>query len=144
MSTVQEALIAELLGDVGALHDRIKELPDELESAVAPSLGKLVLATKKIESTIAQLGDAQIISIQRFTAMEKVDLRGAMTAAAKTVAGEALENAARALLVAASSHENAIEQGKQQTTNIFLVAVLCGFLGSLVGGASIYALYLPT
>lgn len=140
MSTVQDALIAELLGDVGTLHDRIKELPDELEGAVAPSLGKLVLATKKIESTIAQLGDAQTISIQRFTAMEKIEFREAMTTAAKTIAGEALDGAARALQVAAANHDNAMKQEKQQTTKLILVAVLCGFLGSLVGGAGIYAL----
>lgn len=139
MSTVQDALIAELLGDVGSLHDRIKELPRELEEAVVPTVGKLVLAAKKIENTISQLGDAQVVSIQRFTAMEKIEFREAMTTAAKTIAGEALDGAARALQVAAANHDNAMKQEKKQTTKLVLVAVLCGFLGSLAGGVGTYA-----
>lgn len=140
MSTVQDALIAELLGDVGALHDRIKELPDELERAVAPSLGKLVLATKKIETTITQLGDAQIISIQRFTAMEKIELREAMKSAAKGIVGETLDNAARALQASAGAHDKAINDSKQQNARLILVAVLCSVIAATVVGAGMYAL----
>lgn len=140
MSTVQDALIAELLGDVGSLHDRIKELPDELEGAVAPSLGKLVLATKKIESTIAQLGDAQITSIQRFTAMEKIELREAMKSAAKEIVGETLDNTARALHASARAHDKAINDSKQQNTRLITVSVLCSFITAIVVGAGMYAL----
>lgn len=65
---------------------------------------------------IAELAEAQKVSIQQFTATEKVEFRGAMTTAAKTIAGEALENAARALQVAASSHDNAMKQEKTFVT----------------------------
>ncbi|BAP87336.1 uncharacterized protein E1O_02050 [Burkholderiales bacterium GJ-E10] len=40
-STALEALTAELLGDVGELHDKIKELPRELQGAVDPSINAL-------------------------------------------------------------------------------------------------------
>ena len=140
MSTVQDALIAELLGDVGALHDRIKELPSEVEEAVVPTIGKLVLATKKIESTIAQLGDAQIISIQRFTAMEKIELREAMKSAAKELVGETLDKAAQALQASAGTHNKAINDGKQQNARLIMVAVLCGLITALVVGGGMYAL----
>lgn len=140
MSTVQDALIAELLGDVGALHDRIKKLPDDLEGAVAPTIGKLVLATKKIETTIAQLGDAQIISIQRFTTMEKIELREAVKSAAKEIVGETLDHAARALQASAGAHDKAINDSRQQNARLIMVAVLCSFITSLVVGGGMYAL----
>lgn len=139
-STAQEVLIAELLGDVGNLHDRIKELPGELEGAVAPTIGKLVLATKKIESTIAQLGDTQINSIQRFTAMEKIEFREAMKSAAKEIVGETLDHAARALLASAATHDNAIKHTKQQAARLIMVAVGCSVITAVVVGAGMYAL----
>lgn len=37
-STPQEALIAELLGDVGKLNDAIKKLPDGLKKSVEPTV----------------------------------------------------------------------------------------------------------
>ena len=50
-STAQEALIAELLGDVGKLHDQIKALPDALKASVAPTIGALVLASREAKAT---------------------------------------------------------------------------------------------
>ena len=38
-NTAQEVLIAELLGDVGRLHDQIKALPEGLKTSLAPALG---------------------------------------------------------------------------------------------------------
>lgn len=140
MSTVQDALIAELLGDVGALHDRIKELPSELEEAVVPTVGKLVLAAKKIESTIAQLGDTQIRSIQRFAAMEKIELREAMKSAAMEIVGETLDHAARALQASAATHDNAIKQNKQQNARIVMVSVLCSVITAIVVAGGMFAL----
>lgn len=143
MSTVQDALIAELLGDVGKLHDRIKELPDDLEASVAPSLGKLVLATKKVETTITQLGEAQKASIQRFTAMEKIDFRETMKAAAEGIVGNALDNAVRALQVSAAAHDNAMKLSQQENARLILIAGLCSVITAIVVGAGMYS-YLLT
>jgi len=140
MSTVQDALIAELLGDVGALHDRLKELPSELEEAVVPTVGKLVLAAKKIESTISQLGDAQVVSIQRFTAMEKIEFREAMKGAAKEIVGETLDHAARALQASAGAHDKAINDSRQQNARLIMVSVLCSVITAIVVGGGMFAL----
>ena len=48
-STNLEALAAELLGDVGILHDRIKELPALLTDSVQQAVEELQTAHKEIE-----------------------------------------------------------------------------------------------
>jgi hypothetical protein len=52
-STAQEALIAELLGDVGKLHDEVKALRESLPAVVA----ELSERTTAIHTAIAGLGD---------------------------------------------------------------------------------------
>lgn len=57
-STNMEALLAELLGDVGRVHDEIKALPDQL----APTLGALVTATEQLQdraNTLSENAKAQ-------------------------------------------------------------------------------------
>jgi len=62
-ATVQEALLAELLGDVGKLHDQIKALPARLEETVQPILKQaeeelpfaLETKTREIEATVAKI-----------------------------------------------------------------------------------------
>jgi uncharacterized phage infection (PIP) family protein YhgE len=56
-STAQEALIAELLGDVGKLHDAIKALPDKLNESVTPTLEAIANATKDANAAINQQAD---------------------------------------------------------------------------------------
>lgn len=48
-STALEALTAELLGDVGLLHDRIKSLPIELDAYVQQAKEELEVAVREIE-----------------------------------------------------------------------------------------------
>lgn len=135
-----ENLVGQVVAEGKKMRLAVTAVPELVRSQVAPELGQLAMATTEAKAAIAELAEAQKVSIQQFTATEKVDFREAMTTAAKTIAGEALDNAARALQVAAAKHDNAIKQEKQHATKFVLVAVLCGFLGSLVGGAGIYAL----
>jgi len=135
-----ELLVGQVVNEGKKMRQAVNAVPELVRSQVAPELGKLAMATTEAKAVIAELAEAQKVSIQQFTATEKVEFRGAMATAAKTIAGEALDGAMRALQVAASAHDNAMKQGKQQTSNLVMVAVLCGFLGSLVGGAGIYAL----
>lgn len=50
VATAQEALIAELLGDVGKLHDDIKALPESLQAGLAPLMQGLALARLKFDT----------------------------------------------------------------------------------------------
>lgn len=135
-----EILVGQVVNEGKKMRQAVNAVPELVRSQVAPELGKLAMATTEAKAAIAELAEAQKVSIQQFTAAEKVEFRGAMTTAAKTIAGDALDGAVRALQVAASAHDNAMKQETQQTSKIVLVAVLCGFLGSLVGSAGIYAL----
>ncbi|MBW3847030.1 hypothetical protein [Aeromonas hydrophila] len=55
MATSLDALIAELLGDVGKLHDEIKELPSSLEGITSDYLAKLERASALIDDRASHL-----------------------------------------------------------------------------------------
>ena len=140
-STAQEALIAELLGDVGKLHDKIKELPTAMQTAIAPNLGALVAASKEAQATIAQLGEAQRVSIGQFSAAEKVALRDALKAAMREEAGAALSDAVRSLQSSAAAHESAVKAEGRQAVKVMAIAALFGFLGAVSGIAGGYVMF---
>lgn len=50
--TTKEALLAELLGDLGEVHDSIKELPAALSDALKPSFDALAEATRAAQALI--------------------------------------------------------------------------------------------
>ncbi len=68
-ATAQEALIAELLGDVGRLHDHIKALPVALQESVAPSLEAVAVATAEAQQTIDKYAEAQKAMIRQQAAL---------------------------------------------------------------------------
>ena len=130
-NTAQEVLIAELLGDVGKLHDDIKALPGNLEKEVSPALGAILKATEKAHGAIVQLGAAEKASFGNFAAAEKVALRDALKAALRDEAGEALASVARERATSARIHQDAAKGEKVQRWQWIAVA----FAGSLLAGA---------
>ena len=130
-NTAQEVLIAELLGDVGKLHDDIKALPGNLEKEVSPALGAILKATEKAHGAIVQLGAAEKASFGNFAAAEKVALRDSLKAALREEAGEALASVARELAASARIHQDAAKGETRQRWQWIAVA----FAGSLLAGA---------
>lgn len=130
-NTAQEVLIAELLGDVGKLHDDIKALPGNLEKEVSPALGAILKATEKAHGAIVQLGAAGKASFGNFAAAEKVALRDSLKAALREEAGEALASVARELATSARIHQDAAKGETRQRWQWIAVA----FAGSLLAGA---------
>lgn len=130
-NTAQEVLIAELLGDVGKLHDDIKALPGNLEKEVSPALGAILKATEKAHGAIVQLGAAEKASFGNFAAAEKVALRDSLKAALREEAGEALASVARELATSARIHQDAAKGETRQRWQWIAVA----FAGSLLAGA---------
>lgn len=53
--TARDALLIELLGDVGCVHDSIKELPSNLRSSIKESLNIIVEAVGKAEAAAEKL-----------------------------------------------------------------------------------------
>lgn len=130
-NTAQEVLIAELLGDVGRLHDEIKGLPEGLKTSLAPALGAIALASKEAQATIGQLGAAEKASFGNFAAAEKVALRDSLKAAMREDAGEAFASVARVLAASAAAHDKAVKDEKRQRWQWIAVALA----GSLLAGA---------
>lgn len=129
-NTAQEVLIAELLGDVGKLHDDIKALPGNFEKEVSPTLGAILKASKEAQATIGQLGAAEKASFGNFAAAEKVALRDALKASLREEAGEALASVARELAASATALDKAVKEETRQRWQWIAVA----FAGSVVAG----------
>lgn len=70
--TARDALIIELLGDLGSIHDQIKNLPAEIEKAVGGSLTVIADAVEDAEKTTLQL--AQSIDIRKDTVTRDIDI----------------------------------------------------------------------
>lgn len=86
-TTIKEQMLAELLGDVGKLHDTIKDLPDALKTALDSSVGH---AGAKYASDLQQLTQDTKVALTEFierrasatTAMALDEHRKAMQEAA--------------------------------------------------------------
>jgi len=134
----KDALIYDLLGDVGKLHDQIKALPEALKESIAPTLGAVTLATKEAHATIVQLGKAEKAAFGNFTAQEKVALRDSLKAALREEAGAALADVARDLSSSARLHEEAAKAERRQRWQWLAVALAVGLLGGLYGSHLLY------
>ncbi|ERT14910.1 hypothetical protein [Photorhabdus temperata] len=69
--TARDALIIELLGDVGTIHDQIKNLPTEIEQAISGSIKLVADAVEDAENTALKL--AKSIEVQKNTTIKDID-----------------------------------------------------------------------
>ncbi|CDL85522.1 hypothetical protein [Xenorhabdus cabanillasii] len=53
--TARDALIIELLGDLGIVHDKIKDLPEDINKAISGSLNLVAKAVEDAENTASLL-----------------------------------------------------------------------------------------
>lgn len=139
--TTRDALIHELLGDVGRLHDQVKALPDAFKESVAPTLGALALAVKDAKGSIEQASKAEVAAFKNFTAQDKVALRDSLKAAMHDEAGHALDSAARELASAARLHADAAKAEVRQRWQWLAVALAVGLLGGALGFYGSHLLY---
>lgn len=140
-NTAQEVLIAELLGDVGKLHDQVKALPEAFKETVTPTLGALALAVKDAKTSIEQAGKAEKAAFGNFTAQEKVALRDSLKAALREEAGAALADVARELSSSARLHKDAAQAESRQRWQWLAVALAVGLLGGALGFYGSHLLY---
>ena len=71
MRGISDALLTELLGDVGKLHDLIKSLPMSLKKTINPTLSQFSATLKKSQDDLSTLTDEKKTVIQRFADNEK-------------------------------------------------------------------------
>lgn len=144
----RDALIADLLGDLGrvddkitALEQRIDSLPDAFKEAIAPSLGAVTMATKEAQAAIQQAGRTEVATFKNFTAQDKIALRDALKAALREDAGAALADVARDLSSSARLHEEAAKAERRQRWQWLAVALAVGLLGGALGLYGSHLLY---
>ncbi|GJA21163.1 hypothetical protein [Aeromonas caviae] len=144
----RDALIADLLGDLGrvddkitALEQRIDSLPDAFKEAIAPSLGAVTMATKEAQAAIQQAGRTEVAAFKNFTAQDKIALRDALKAALREDAGAALADVARDLSSSARLHEEAAKAERRQRWQWLAVALAVGLLGGALGLYGSHLLY---
>lgn len=113
--TAHEALVAELLGDVGRLHDSIKELPKSL----GPVCGAIVKSTRDAQAVIDAYGEAQEQRLEAFVAQERGSLR---------------EDIKAVLYEVAQRHDDA--HGRWGIWKTILIVFIVAFFGALAGYAS--------
>lgn len=136
-STVQEALVAEMLGDIGLLHEKVERLPDALREATEPALRSIALAVKEAKTTVDGYTKAQRPVIQQITATELAALRNAI----KSEANEALSAAAQSLQASTQAHEASLQANRRQGIMLALVVSLVALMSSGIGVAGGYFLF---
>jgi len=150
-STAQEVLIAELLGDVGRLHDEIKALETRLpalitdaEAQLGGTIGKIVLAAKGLEDSTGRY--KEVISKWTIAKTEEAgkkitkDVEAEIKMAKVVInelAGKALNDAAVALEGVAIEQKSAINA---QTWNAWKGALIAAAGGGIIGAGLIYVL----
>lgn len=139
--TTRDALIHELLGDVGRLHDQVKALPDAFKESVAPTLGALTLAVKDAKGSIKQAGKDEVTAFKHFTAQDKIALRDSLKSAMGQEADAALADAARELAGAVRLHADAAKAESRQRWQWLAVALAVGLLGGALGFYGSHLLY---
>lgn len=55
--TARDALLIELIGDIGILHDQIKSLPEEINQATSGSIEIIANAVEEAEKTASKLSE---------------------------------------------------------------------------------------
>lgn len=108
-STALEALTAELLGDVGVLHDQVKALrlalpamSQDLSNTLELQTGNMLAAANKLREVLAdtakQIDDYAESSTKKAVAAAKVDIRQAATDAASAAVRGAVGEEVRAVV----------------------------------------------
>jgi|APThiThiocy_cv2_1041547.scaffolds.fasta_scaffold08385_5 hypothetical protein len=131
-TTAQEALLAELLGDVGKLHDQIKALPEAFKEQIAPHLGALVQASAKATTAIDSAGKAKLSALDNQAAQLRIDMQ-------KEYAGyrEATKEALRQEVTATVKNAAATMEGARRS--IMGPVWIAAGIGGLIGGTVVTA-----
>ncbi|WP_340621871.1 hypothetical protein [Xenorhabdus siamensis] len=69
--TARDALIIELLGDLGIVHDKIKNLPEDIDKAISGSLNLVAKAVEDAENTASLL--AKGIDTKKESVIKDID-----------------------------------------------------------------------
>lgn len=134
--TARDALLIELIGDIGVLHDQIKSLPEEINQATAVSIETIANAVEEAEKTASTLSQ----NIEQKKEMVLTDLKASVKQTldehAASVFSE-LEDKVNGLQKRIATFE--LSDPKSRRLNIVLACTLAFSL--LLSASAIFAVY---
>jgi hypothetical protein len=130
-STAKEALLAELLGDVGKLEDLIKNLPDELKKSIEPTITIVNKINSEILANAKSVSSSQKIEIENFIHQQKLLIQSDLEDAVKKQIEMSLKNASVQLEHMYRSHALAINKISKQSWQ-FPTFIFMAFLSGLM------------
>lgn len=89
-STQLDALVADMLGDIGKMHDLIKALPEALEESLTPTVGALISAGKNYETTLIEATNELVKAARIAVKHDATQARNEAMGDIKTAAREAV------------------------------------------------------
>lgn len=134
--TTRDALMIELLGDLGVVHDLIKELPDNINTAVSGSLEHIADAVEEAEKTASVLSEE--INLQKEAVILQLNEAVKLTLesqAKETLAG--LKNSVQEIELKIKRFE--LADPKSRRLNAVLASALVITL--LLSGTVVYGVY---
>lgn len=143
--TTRDALIAELLGDLGAVHDEIKALPKNLGESLRGSLELIASSVEDAEKTAEKLSKETESNIQSAFKIHQENLAAETRVAFKEVLENVVGNEIKKTDKIAKNLQETLERfpsligGHYRRLCYFLVAALV--IVTVVAGGSALALY---
>lgn len=134
--TARDALLIELIGDIGILHDKIKALPEEINQATEGSIEIIAQAVEDAEKTALKLNESIEHKKDAVLADLKLSVKQTLDEHAVAVFSE-LEGNVNNLQKRISAFE--LSDPKSRRLNLILSCTLAVSL--LLSGAAIFAVY---
>ncbi|OSK14535.1 hypothetical protein EAMG_05315 [Escherichia coli M056] len=140
--TKQNALLVELLGDVGQLHDQIKSLPVDLQQAIHESLKIVALAVEETENTAKTVLSEFRTEMERSAEAETDKFKKSLSNTIDETLNNKLKDCSESIDQLKHKAENLSEyvrDKKGHTITIFLCAIC--FMISLLAFGSLYLIF---
>jgi len=134
--TARDALLIELIGDIGVLHDAIKSLPEAINQATEGSIENIAKSVEEAENTASKLNDSIEQKKEAILADLKLTVRQTLDEHAASVFSE-LESNVNNLQKRISTFE--LSDPKSRRLNLILSCALAVSL--LLSGAAVFAVF---
>ncbi|TKK13621.1 hypothetical protein EcCFBP13530_22735 [Enterobacter cancerogenus] len=134
--TARDALLIELIGDLGVLHDNIKSLPEAINQATAGSIETIANAVEEAEKTASKLSESIEQKKEAVLVDLKTSVKQTLDEHAFSVFSE-LEDKVNGLQKRIATFE--LSDPKSRRLNIILACTLA--LSLLLSSSAVFAVY---
>lgn len=139
-NTHLDALVAEMLGDIGKLHDEIRSLKDEAlpalvteaEEKLSGTVGKLLLAAQHFEKAVIELTQKRVEAAKAEIAASAVQAKNEAIGDVRQAVREAV---AQPLGQLVGQLDGAVGEANGQQGRTLKHAVIAAVIGGVVAGA---------